>query len=93
MISVGCPAEDTFTPAGCMAAGVLQEGRDLEDGDNAVDASDAPLLRGFIHSLVKEGSTDRRSTAIEVSGCNSLLVETKVFSLGGGQTTLSFGLS
>jgi len=44
---------------------------DLEDRDNAVDASNTPLLRGFMHSLVKEGSTDSEFTAMEVSKCNS----------------------
>ena len=44
-------------------------------------------------SLVKEGSTNRGSTAIEVLGYDSLLVETEVLFLEGGQTTLFFGLS
>jgi len=64
----------------------------LENRNNIVDTSDASLLRGFICSLVKDESTDRGSTVIEVLGSNSLLVETKAFSLGGGQTTLLFGL-
>ena len=77
MISISCPAKDTFNPADCVATEVLWEREKLEDRDNAVDISDAPLLIGPICSLVKEGSTNRGTTDIEKSGCNSLLVETE----------------
>ena len=39
LILIGCPAEDMFTPTSCVAIGVLQEGKELEDGNNAVDAT------------------------------------------------------
>jgi len=57
---------------------------DLEDEDNAIDASNTSLLRRFIYLLVKEGSTDKGFTAMEVLKYNFLLVETKVFSLRSG---------
>ncbi len=63
----------TLIPADCMA----RRREILENGDNAVDTSDASLLRGFMCSLVKEGSTNRGSTTIEVLGYDSLLVEIK----------------
>jgi len=34
-----------FTSASCVAIGVLQEGEKLEDKNNAVDVSDAPLVK------------------------------------------------
>ena len=64
----------------------------LGDRDNIVDAFNASLLKEFMCSLVKEESTDRGSTVIEVLESNFLLVETEVFSLEDGQTTLLFGL-
>lgn len=93
LISAGCSAEDTFTTTSCMAVGVLWEEGDLKDGNNTVDASNTSLLREFMCLLVKKGFTDGRFTAIEVLEYNSLFVETKVFSLGNSQTTLSFSLS
>jgi len=87
-ISVGYTVKNMFTLTCCIAIEVLWEGKDLEDGNNAVNASNASLLREFIHSLVKE-----KSITIEVLGYNSLLVETEAFSLESRQTTLLFGLS
>ena len=66
LIPIDCLAEDMFTPIGYMAVGVLWEGEDLEDRDNAVDVSAASLLRGFVHSLVKERFTNIGSTTIKV---------------------------
>jgi len=66
LIPIDCLAEDMFTSTGYMAVGVLWEGGNLEDGDNAVDASVASLLRGFVHSLVKERFTNIESTTIKV---------------------------
>jgi len=67
----------------CSCRSFIRKG-DLEDEDNAVDVSNTPLLRGFMYSLVKEGSTDGGFTAMKISKYNFLLVETKVFSLRSG---------
>ena len=66
LISIDCLAEDMFTSTGYIAVRVLWEGGNLEDGDNVVDVSVTSLLRGFVHSLVKERSTNIISTTIKV---------------------------
>ena len=66
LIPVDYLAEDMFTSIGYMAIGVLWEGGNLEDRDNAVDVSVAPLLREFVYSLVKGRFTNIRSTTIKI---------------------------
>ena len=91
LIPAGCPAENMFIPADCVAAGVLWEGENLEDEDNAINASNASLLRGFMYSLVKKESTQRihchRGVRKWLYACRDWSVLIR-----DSQTTLLFGL-